>query len=44
MWVATSIHMAQNGSESLGAKNLLKIVSCAESEKLQELLVRVQIE
>ena len=34
----------QNGSESGGPKNLLKIVSCVEYEKLQELMVQVQIE
>ena len=34
----------QNGSESGGPKNLLKIVSCAECEKLQELMVLVQME
>ena len=34
----------KNDSGSAGPKNLLKIVSCAESENLQELMVRVQME
>ena len=34
----------QNGSRSGGPENLLKIVSCAECEKLQELMVLVQME
>ena len=34
----------QNGSGSAGPKNLLKIVSCAEVEKLKELMLRVQME
>ena len=36
--------MPQNGSGCTGPENLLKIVSCAECEKLQELMVRVQME
>ena len=34
----------QNGSGSAGPENLLKIVSCAEAEKLKELMLRVQME
>ena len=34
----------QNGSESAGPENLLKIVSCATSERLKELIVWVQME
>ena len=34
----------QNGSGSAGPKNLLKIVSCAEAEKLKELMLWVQME
>ena len=34
----------QNGSGSSGPKNLLKIVSCVESEKLKEPMVGVQME
>ena len=34
----------QNGFRSLGHEKLLKIVSCAEIEKLKELMVWVQME
>jgi hypothetical protein len=34
----------QNGSRSLGPKKLLKIVNCAETEKLKEAMVGVQVE
>ena len=34
----------QNGFESSGPKKLLKIVSCAKTEKLNELMVGVQME
>ena len=34
----------QKGSESLGPGKLLKIVSCAETEKLKELMVEFQME
>ena len=34
----------QNGSRSSGPEKLLKIVSCAENEKLKELMVGVQME
>ena len=34
----------QNGFESAGPEKLLKIISCVETEKLKELMVRVQIE
>ena len=34
----------QNGSRSLGPEKLLKIVSCVETEKLKEPMVRVQME
>ena len=34
----------QNGSGSAGPKNLLKIVSCVEAEKLKEPMVGVQME
>ena len=40
---ASGLLMPQNGSES-GPENLLKIVSCAECEKLQELMVVIQME
>ena len=42
--ISTWIIRSQNGSGSAGPENLLKIVGCAESEKLQELMVRVQME
>ena len=34
----------QNGSGSLGPEKLLKIVSCAETEKLKETMVGPQVE
>ena len=34
----------QNGFGSAGPENLLKIVSCAEAEKLKELMMWVQME
>jgi hypothetical protein len=34
----------QNGSESSGPEKLLKIVNCAETEKLKEAMVGVQVE
>ena len=34
----------QNGSISSGPEKLLKIVSCAETEKMKELMVGVQME
>ena len=35
---------SQNGFESLGPEKLLKIVSCAEIEKLKETMVGPQVE
>jgi hypothetical protein len=34
----------QNGSGSSGPEKLLKIVNCAETEKLKEAMVGVQVE
>ena len=34
----------QNGSESGGPENLLKIESCAEAEKMKELMLWVNME
>ena len=34
----------QNGSGNAGPESLLKIVSCVECEKVQELMVPVQME
>ena len=34
----------QNGSRCTGLENLQKILSCAEVEKLKELMLRVQME
>ena len=34
----------QNGFGSLGPEKLLKIVSCAETEKLKETMVGAQVE
>jgi hypothetical protein len=34
----------QNGFESSGPEKLLKIVNCAETEKLKEAMVGVQVE
>ena len=34
----------QNGSGSSGPKKLLKIVSCAETEKMKEAMVGPQVE
>ena len=34
----------QNGSRSAKPENLLKIVCCAEAEKLKELMLRVKME
>ena len=34
----------QNGSGSSGPEKLLKIVSCAETEKLKETMVGAQVE
>jgi hypothetical protein len=34
----------QNGSRSSGPEKLLKIVNCAETEKLKEAMVGVQVE
>jgi len=42
--ISTWIIKAQNGSGSARPENLLKIVSCAECETLQELMVQVQME
>ena len=36
--------MPQNSSRNAGPRNLLKIVSCVEAEKLKELMLRVQME
>ena len=41
---APGLLMPQNGSGSGAPENLLKIVSCAECEELQELMVLVQME
>ena len=35
---------AQNGSRSLGHEKLLKIVNCAKTEKMKEVMVGVQVE
>jgi hypothetical protein len=34
----------QNGSGSLGPEKMLKIVNCAETEKMKEEMVGVQVE
>ena len=42
--VSPGSFMPQNNSGSAGPENLLKVVSCVECEKLQELMVLVQME
>ena len=50
-WTHVALHFPKkrrlgphNGSRSLGPEKLLKIVNCAETEKLKETMVGTQVE